>query len=141
MFDAHDVARWLVTTGHGNNPAAIDDVAAFATAPNASPRDERLIFDALTALLCLKAMTSRLLADLSRSELLDLADEHDPDDEFLYAELASAAERLEGLAWYSDELADAAFSPLAKLRDALLPELMSGRLRIKDAERIVSESV
>lgn len=30
---------------------------------------------------------------------------------------------------------------LAELRDALLPELMSGRLRVKDAERVVEDAV
>ena len=123
-FDAAEVARWLNETGHGNNPTATDDLAAFATVAGASPRDDRAIFDAVTALLCLKAMSTRQLADLSRDDLLGLAEEHDPDDEYLYAELASADNRLTSLARYSDLLADAAFTPRAAFE-----RLMADRFR------------
>ncbi|WJK41433.1 restriction endonuclease subunit S [Solwaraspora sp. WMMA2056] len=50
------------------------------------------------------------------------------------------AQRLSNL----EDRADAALSEsraLAELRDALLPELMSGRLRVKDAEKVVEEAV
>ncbi|RFA22778.1 hypothetical protein [Subtercola boreus] len=37
LFDAHEVAAWLVETGHGNNPNALGDMAAFAMAPEFVP--------------------------------------------------------------------------------------------------------
>ncbi|TKB88245.1 MAG: hypothetical protein E8D43_00135 [Nitrospira sp.] len=123
-FDADEVARWLSETGHGNNPTAVDDIAAFATIAGASPRTDRTVFDAVTALLCLKTTSARPLAELDQRELLDLADEHDPDDEFLLTELTSVEDRLEPLARYCDLLADAAFNP----RDAF-EQLMADRFR------------
>ncbi|MBC9001852.1 restriction endonuclease subunit S [Micromonospora aurantiaca (nom. illeg.)] len=54
--------------------------------------------------------------------------------------LEELAHRLSGL----EKRADAALSEsrtLTELRDTLLPELMSGRLRVKDAEKIVEETV
>src|ERR1700733_13362256 len=56
-FDTLEIVEWLETTGRGNNPSARDDVAAFATPSTARWRDDRATLDALTALLCLKALT------------------------------------------------------------------------------------
>lgn len=123
-FDAVEVGRWLSMTGRGNNPNAADDAARFATLVGMSPRDDRRVFDALTALLCLKVVVPGPLAELTRDDLLDLADEHDPDDEFLYAELQAADDRLEALGHHCDLLADAAFSPAAAFE-----ALMSDRHR------------
>lgn len=125
-FDAAEVAQWLVGTGRGNNPAATNDVAAFATVAGASPRDGREVFAAVTALLCLKVIAGRRLNELDRDDLLDLADAHDPDDEFLYAELESVGDRLEALARYADLLADAAFSPMAAFEKLMADRFRSG---------------
>lgn len=109
-FDAVGVAQWLVSTRHGNNPSAVEDVAAYATLGSLAPQEDRTTFEALTGLLCLKTMTGRLLQPLDRDDLLDLADEHDPDDRLLYSELDARQDHLEILAGYSDRLADAAYS-------------------------------
>jgi hypothetical protein len=126
-FDAAAVARWLIETSHGNNPAAAEDVAAFATLPDASPRHDRAVFEALTALLCLKVMTSARLSELDRAGLLDLADEHDPDDLLLYRELVDAGDRIGTLASQADALADAAFHPAAAFESLLDDRLRSAR--------------
>ncbi len=128
-FDAGEVARWLVRTRRGNNPAAVEDVAAFAATAGASPRQDRTAFAAVSALLCLKTLATEPLAALGRTGLLELADEVDPDDEFLYAELDAAGDRLAALARYSDLLADAAFSP-----QAAFERLMADRWRSDLAE-------
>jgi hypothetical protein len=122
-FDAVEVASWLARTRRGNNPTPVEDAAAFAAVAGASPREDRAVFDAVSALLCLKAAAATPLAAHGRAGLLDLADEVDPKDEFLYAELVSARD-LPRLARYADLLADAAVSP----RDAF-ERLMADRWR------------
>lgn len=123
-FDAVEVARWLAETGHGNNPSAVDDVAAFATIDGASPRDDPAVFAAVMAMLCLKVVAGAQLGELDGDELLDLAARHDPQDQLMYAELESIGPRLAALATYADLLADAAFSP-----QAAFETLMANRFR------------
>lgn len=113
LFDAGRVARWLTETGHGNNPSAIEDLAAFATTDALSPREDRAVLNAVTALLCLKAHATNPLADFDDGQLLDLGDELDPDDGELMRELTGVGQRLVPLARYTDLLTDAAFSPAA----------------------------
>jgi hypothetical protein len=124
-FDAAHIVDWLEATGRGNNETARDDLAAFAALPDASPRQERVVFDALTALLCLKALTGTSLTDLSDEELLDLADEHDPDDEFLYRELEASAGRVGLLAAHAEELASATFHVAAAFEQLLADRFRS----------------
>lgn len=138
-FDAAAVAEWLNETARGNNPTTVEDVAAFATMAGESHRDTREAFDALTALLCLKVISGAPLRGLDRDDLLNLAEEADPDDELLYSELQEAGERLASLATYADLLADAAYSA----KDAF-EKLMSDRRRSAVPEQraaIVSDSV
>ena len=130
IFDASEVAEWLADTGRGNNPTASEDVAAFATVAEASHRDDRAVFDALTALLCLAVITGRRLASLDREEILDLADQHDPDDEFMFSELDSIRDRLDVVTTYAGLLADAAISP-----QEAFEKLMSDRFRSGLAEQ------
>lgn len=146
-FAAADVVTWLQVTGRGNNPEAAADVAAFARAASLDFRRDPDLFNALGATLALKSIQGCALGELDADELLDLADEVDPDDEFLYTELEALAGgpehgtesgpdrweqagrlervgRLEQLARYADQLADAAYSP-----QAALEQLMGERFR------------
>lgn len=107
LFDAGQVATWLTSTRRGNNPDALADAAAHASLDRASASGEST-FSAVTALLALRKSAGRQLGALSTADLLDLADEHDPDDTFLYAEL-EAAPALPDLAAYVDALVEAAF--------------------------------
>lgn len=123
LFDAQVVVDWLISTGRGNNPEARDDVAAFATLRRAPLREEA-VFSGVTALLCLIAITGSLPDDAD--ELLDMVDEADPDDEFIYAEIESLGDRLTGLARYAALLASAAYSPAVALEKLLAERFRLG---------------
>lgn len=114
VFDAHEVARWLSTTGRGNNPDAAADLASFSRLPHVQgePADQRMRpnFDGLTSLLTLKALLGSPLGALDRDDLLDGADEHDPDDLFLYSELDALGSTVTSLARFADHLADSAYN-------------------------------
>jgi hypothetical protein len=121
MFDAAAVLDWLDASGLGNNVDARADLAAFAAVAGA-PHDEERVFAGLTALVCLQAVAGPL--PRSGPDLLDLADEVDPDDVLLYAEVDALGERLEPLAQYAGLLIDAAYHPAAAFES-----LMSRRRR------------
>lgn len=117
LFDAYEVADWLITTGHGNNPAARDDLALFAaldtttTASGATDLDATLA--GLTALLALKATTGERLSGLTPAAVLDLADDVDSHDDCLYREVAALGEYSADLAARADAVASAAYTPAA----------------------------
>lgn len=121
LFDAATVVDWLESTGRGNNPHVREDVAAYASLPDA-PREDPTALAGLTALLCVLVAHGSLPEDAD--ELLDLADELDPDDEYLYSEVDALADRMAPLARYANRLADAAYSPAAAFE-----RLMSRRFR------------
>jgi hypothetical protein len=125
LFDADQVAAWLEVTGLGNNPEARDDVAAFARMPtSAAGSVQRDTFEGLTALLTLKAMTGKPLGQLSPDELLDIADECDRDDMFLYSELEALGTSLASTAAFADRLVDSAYNA-----PAAFEQLMAARFR------------
>ena len=129
QFDADDVTAWLQATGRGNNPEARNDVAVFArlAAPLGElPRDSRQTFDGLTALLALKVITGQPVGGMTAAELLDAADEADPDDVFLYTELEALGSALAGLAGFADRLTDSAFSAPAALEKLLAHRFKEG---------------
>ncbi len=109
LFDALDVARWLVETAHGNNPSALDDAPLFAV--GAQPID----FAALSAMLALRAIAGEALGALELDELIDLADETDPDDELLFTEVEALGDLASAVARRADALAEAAYTPAAAL--------------------------
>lgn len=123
LFNAFEMAEWLTATGRGNNPEAAQDLAAFAvpTGPNLDTSH----FNAVTALLALRSLTGSPVSDLSEADLLDAADEQDPDDTFLYSELEALGGGLVPLAKYTDLLVDAAYSA-----PAAFERLMAGRFRV-----------
>ena len=102
LFDAGQVVDWLGRTGLGNNVHAAQDVAAHVV-------DARDRFTAVSALLALRAALDEPLAGLDAADLLDAADEQDPEDAFLYAELEALGADLPALAAYTDRLVDAAY--------------------------------
>ncbi len=124
-FDGTAVVEWLIATGRGNNPTARDDLAAYASLDGGSAQDDQAVFDGITALLCLSAMTGRALGSMSRDDLIDLADEVDPDDGLLFGEIDALAARLVPLARYTDLLVDAAFNA-----QAAFERLMADRFRL-----------
>ena len=124
-FDGTEVVEWLIATGRGNNPSTRDDLAAYASLVGGSPQGDEVVFNGLTALLCLSAITGRPLGSISRDDLIDLADEVDPDDDFLFSEMDALAARLVPLAHYTDLLVDAAFNA-----QAAFERLMADRFRL-----------
>lgn len=108
LFKSTDVVEWLERTGRGNNPQARADALAHTGLP-ATPSGSVPALDAATSLLCLKAVTGTSLSDLTPDDLLDLADETDPDDGFLFREVEQVGPDLEGMAAYVEELTDAAY--------------------------------
>ncbi|MGH3789179.1 MAG: hypothetical protein ACRDRG_22085 [Pseudonocardiaceae bacterium] len=108
-FDAGEVVDWLERTGRGNNPNVREDCAAFASPKGMSAQDDQIVFDGLAALLCLKEISGKSLAGRTDDDLLDLADEADPDDEFILSEISALGQRLRPLSGYVDSLADASY--------------------------------
>lgn len=124
LFDAAQVTDWLSETGRGNNPHAADDAPAFA-APF-GPETRRIHFAELTALIALRALLDLPLGQLGREDLLDAADELDPDDEFLFTELEGLGANLLPLAAYADLLTDAAYTAAAAFEQVLGDRFRSG---------------
>lgn len=126
VFDAQQVARWLVQTRHGNNPDAIADAGAHAAltgmAPPGSPG-----FDALTALIALRAAHAAPLAHLDPHELVDLADATDPDDDCLLHEIEHIEGDLGAYARFVDVLVDGAYSPAAAFEIVMAGRFRDGR--------------
>lgn len=96
-FDGDEVVTWLETTGRGNNTDPRADLHAVAAMAGA-PVDDDATFHGLSALMCLHAHAGGLPQDAEA--VLDLADEADPDDEYLFSELRALGDRLPHLARY-----------------------------------------
>ncbi len=126
LFDAAAVALWLGETGRGNNPEAMNDVGAFTYAGGLKSTHAAVHFQGLTALLALRHLTALPLGEHDDEGLLDLADEHDPDDLFLFAEIEALGEQLQEVAAYADLLAEGAYSPLAAFEKLMSQRLGSG---------------
>ncbi|MDQ6752029.1 MAG: hypothetical protein M3017_01115, partial [Actinomycetota bacterium] len=131
VFSASEIATWLEATGRGNNPTAAADLSAYAS-PGTDRTGDRSRFEALTALLVLRVLNGRALAGLSSGELLDAADDADPNDRFLYKELEHAADALPELAAYADSLADAAYNPAAAFETLMAARFRSGLRDLAD---------
>ncbi|AEG43655.1 hypothetical protein [Isoptericola variabilis] len=122
-FRASDVVGWISETGLGNNPNFAADVAL-----RAAFDDEGLVAtDGLLALLCLKAYTSMPLSGMSAGEVLDLADELDPEDAFLYREVAGLGPNLGAVCELADLAASAAYTPGGAAEAALADRFRVGR--------------
>jgi len=124
-FDADAVVDWLERTGLGNNPDVRADAAAFASPKGMSAQDDEVVFHGLGALLCLREIAGEGLSHLPDEELLDLADDADPDDEFLFSEIEALGDRRGLLAAYADGQADAAYHS-----GAAFERLMEDRFRL-----------
>ncbi|MGW5287336.1 hypothetical protein [Rhodococcus pyridinivorans] len=110
-FAAHDVVAWLADRGLGNNATLAEDVAVYAALEHPTGADPDIAFAGLTALLCLKAQIGMPLEDLDDEEILDEADDLDPDDVYLYRELSDLGAHLGTYARHADRMADAAYTP------------------------------
>ncbi len=119
-FALDAVVDWLEVTGRDRSGSVRDDAPMFAGLGGSSTKGDETLWLGLTALICLSASTDRLLSGLTEAELLDLADETDPDDEFLYTELAQLGDNLEPMAKYAEQLCKAAYNPAAAFEQLML---------------------
>lgn len=113
LFDASQVADWLVRTGHGSNSDARADAASEAVPPGFAFTDGDAVVE-LEALIALYAQLGTL-EGLSGAELRQAAMAADPQDLTFGTEVEAHADR--GAPWlgYADLLVDAAYSPAAAL--------------------------
>lgn len=118
VFDARQVAEWLAATGRGNNPDVVADAPAFARFDSTSRGDSES-FHALTALVALHATADQPLGELDREQLLDLADEVDPDDTSLQGEVVALGDELVAMARFVDVLVDGAYGASAAFESIL----------------------
>lgn len=105
-FLADDVVSYLRTTGRGNNPEPeLSSELAVTASPAADPGDRADILALLAAraILGLDAVTG-----VDTEDLLDDIEALDPDDEWLFSEVADAD--TDRLAPQADAIADNAFS-------------------------------
>ena len=131
FFDARQVGSWLAETQRGNNPEAAADAAAFAALPRiASVEGDTSL--ATTALLALRRMIGGPIGAVSSEDLLDAADEHDPDDELLFREIDGAGDARARLAQYVDELVEAAYTEAAAFERLLADRFRADRHAFSD---------
>jgi len=133
FFDTDDIVRWLADTGRGKNPDAAADAAAHAVPrallDGAEPSPAGL--DGAEALLCLRTLRAGDLGSMGGDDLLDLAEEADPDDKVLFAEIESLGERAIPLAEWIDDLVDAAYGAIPAL------DRITARRRLTASQRRV----
>lgn len=126
-FDALAIVEYLEGTSRGNNPDARADLAAHVRPILGNRLDNGTLFDGLTALLCLAAITGENLGGRSAADVRHLATQADPDDVLLGREIAAIDDDLAALASHADALADASYSA-ASAFEGLLRRGLQGAL-------------
>lgn len=123
LFASEEIVQWLQATGRGNNPEFKEDSAAYSTLAREN-------FPLVTSLLALQQFLGQPLAQFSPSELLDAADELDPDDEYLYSEIEEEQDKLASTVAYVDKLIDASFGALPAFESLLEDRFRSNEIEI-----------
>lgn len=138
-FDRDEVLDWLESTGRGRNREARLDAPAVVAM-------EGLDLERAVVLLALRAKVAEDIGPLTAEERIALAEQIDPDDTHLLAEVRDAAQD-DALAAYVDELLEAAYGPsdaLSRLYDTrpaqgtrgLSSDLISLLQSVADASRM-----
>lgn len=118
VFDLAEVLAWLERTGRGNNPDARIEAPLALRAPARRGGEAAT----LEALLALFSVTGPPLVDLTADEIIDRADQLDPDDEFCFAEVEAGGPDLPLLAARAEGLSEAAFGPAGALMALARPD-------------------
>ncbi len=103
-FDRDDVLAWLEVTDRGNNREARVDAPAVIAPAN-------LDLQRAVVLLCLRAQVAQDIGGLSEAQRIALAEEIDPQDDYLLREVREAGGDDDDVAVYVDELLEATFGP------------------------------
>jgi hypothetical protein len=126
LFDGEQVAAWLRDTGHGNNPDAEDELAVVASLDSPSGPEQTKVVHGLTALLALAVATGEELSTLTVADILELADDVDPHDHYLYTEVQALGEGILPLARHAERMAHAAYTPTEALESLVRRRTASG---------------
>lgn len=132
-FAADDVVGWLRERKLGNSDTLAEDVAIHAALDHPTGAGPDAALTGLTALLCLKSQLGIPLTDLDHDDILDEADDVDPDDAYLYRELEALGGHLVTYARHADRMADAAYTT-----ERAFEALMAQRFRIPMRELAAS---
>lgn len=144
IFDARQVAEWIATTGRGNNPDVVEDAPAWARF-DASSNGDAGAFGSITALVALRAAADEPIGALNRDQLLDLADDVDPDDTCLQSEVIASGVELVALAHFVDVLVEGAYGAAQAFESLLKERFREGRRALtrsaleSEATTLVSE--
>src|SRR5699024_9963969 len=103
-FERDAVTAWIERTGRGNNVEFAQDAHAAAVPDNVN-------LDEVSAMLTLAVLTDTDLASLDHDAIVDLADDCDPDDAFLFTEIDSLSSRSRDVGVYVDGLRSLSFGP------------------------------
>lgn len=128
LFDADEVANWLVDTAHGNNPDARADAALHAVSGEVDPGGPEQL-NRIASLIVLRTLHGERLADITPEAVPELAGDLDPEDLMIRSELTGAGVPA-GLASYADTLVDAEYTAAGAL-----DRLLNRRARSRDGAR------
>ncbi|MEJ1087263.1 hypothetical protein WDU99_02905 [Microbacterium sp. Mu-80] len=106
LFDALEIANWLIETSHGKNPDALEDAAAFSSASDDAPVDAEYE-ETVEALLALRVADG---VPLTVGELSSRARRADPDDAAFKREIEALVAG-STLPAFVERMIDAAYSP------------------------------
>jgi N-6 DNA Methylase len=112
LFDAHQIAEWLLRTGRANAEQVGPELSLHTLGSLSSALPARDLIGAITALLCLRHLDDEPLADGTSDIIGSLrarAARSDPQDEYLATEIFQLRRRLAGLAAEVDDLVEAAW--------------------------------
>ncbi len=116
-YETEQVLTYLERSGRGNNPHARVDLAMHSVLSRDTPTDD---IAQLMALVAARSLVGQPLADLRADDLLDVVEEADGDDDWLWSEISRVD--LDRLPAIADDLVEAAWTP-ADAHDRLLAEL------------------
>lgn len=128
-YDGDEIVQWIQARELGNNDALDENLCLYAALDTGIDIGEDTVLEGISALLCLKWHLGDQLSELSPADLLDEADDADPDDAFLYAELAALGDSLGMFAEYVDRMVDSAYGPKQAFE-----ALLSQRFRLVHAD-------
>lgn len=112
LFDAREVANWLIATGRDKHGRIEADLNLHTLAGLGAGLAAKDLVALLTALVCLRHLDEEPLADGTddiHGSVMSRAEQHDPGDEFLLSELGLLTSDMGWLVSAVDDLVEAAW--------------------------------